>query len=267
MLNKRILVRGANDSAPSRNAFTLIELLVVISIVAILAAILFPVFARAKTAAKKTASLSNLRQIGVAWKLYTEDNNDTLMRVRTTDGTTELYWWASWDGVTLRTDQGLLSPYAPSPGVLHDPSFDDRLRTNLGLPGYGYNYAYLAPSTFEPPTYAEVPVPVSDGQIGDPAATVAFATCARINNWAYTTPTLEGSTFLDPPSNNYPGFHGRTNGSGNVLWADGHAVSWRPRLRSGGFGFGFDSKDFRKENLGDIDLDGDPSTDELFDLK
>jgi len=59
-----------------RNAFTLIELLVVIAIIAILAAILFPVFAQAKLAAKKTADLSNLKQIGTMIMLYGNDNDD-----------------------------------------------------------------------------------------------------------------------------------------------------------------------------------------------
>ncbi|ARU43124.1 MAG: prepilin-type N-terminal cleavage/methylation domain-containing protein [Armatimonadota bacterium] len=61
-----------------RRAFTLIELLVVIAIIAILAAILFPVFARAKEAAKNTADLSNGRQIGMAVKLYIGDYDDTM---------------------------------------------------------------------------------------------------------------------------------------------------------------------------------------------
>jgi prepilin-type N-terminal cleavage/methylation domain-containing protein len=59
-----------------KRAFTLIELLVVIAIIAILAAILFPVFAQAKVQAKKTADLSNLKQSGVAFLIYTNDGDD-----------------------------------------------------------------------------------------------------------------------------------------------------------------------------------------------
>ena len=60
-------------------AFTLIELLVVIAIIAILAAILFPVFAQAKNAAKKTACLNNMKQMGTAMMLYLNDNDDRIM--------------------------------------------------------------------------------------------------------------------------------------------------------------------------------------------
>jgi prepilin-type N-terminal cleavage/methylation domain-containing protein/prepilin-type processing-associated H-X9-DG protein len=63
-------------SIQSRKAFTLIELLVVIAIIAILAAILFPVFAQAKAAAKKTACLSNTKQTALASVMYGGDSDD-----------------------------------------------------------------------------------------------------------------------------------------------------------------------------------------------
>ena len=59
-----------------KKAFTLIELLVVIAIIAILAAILFPVFAQAKVAAKKTVAISNQKQIGLGFVMYNNDNDD-----------------------------------------------------------------------------------------------------------------------------------------------------------------------------------------------
>ena len=59
------------------NAFTLIELLVVIAIIAILAAILFPVFAQARESARQTACTSNLKQIGIGLKMYQQDYDET----------------------------------------------------------------------------------------------------------------------------------------------------------------------------------------------
>lgn len=250
-----------------RVAFTLIELLVVIAIIAILAAILFPVFAQAKVAAKKAASMSNLKQIGLAWTMYDTDADDTLMRVSTIGpGTKTTYWWGSWDGSTLRPQEGLLYPYTHNHGIDTDPGFDNKLRTALGLTGYGYNYAYLSPSNYNPPDYVETPIPVTYSQIAAVAETVCFATCARINNWQYAVPTLEGSTYLDPPSFDNPGFHGRYSGLGVVLWCDGHAKVFKPVMRSGTFGYGFNASDFNGNSLGDIDKDGDFSTDEFFDL-
>ena len=64
----------------TRKAFTLIELLVVIAIIAILAAILFPVFAQAKVAAKKAAAISNQKQIGLAMLMYMSDYDDVYAR-------------------------------------------------------------------------------------------------------------------------------------------------------------------------------------------
>jgi len=65
-----------------KKGFTLIELLVVIAIIAILAAILFPVFAQAKLAAKKTTGLNQTKQIGIALQLYLNDFDDTYMKYR-----------------------------------------------------------------------------------------------------------------------------------------------------------------------------------------
>lgn len=61
----------------SRRAFTLIELLVVIAIIAILAAILFPVFAKAREAARQSTCLSNSKQIGLAFGMYVQDYDET----------------------------------------------------------------------------------------------------------------------------------------------------------------------------------------------
>ena len=62
-----------------RRGFTLIELLVVIAIIAILAAILFPVFARAREKARQTSCLSNLKQVGLASNMYLQDYDERLV--------------------------------------------------------------------------------------------------------------------------------------------------------------------------------------------
>lgn len=76
-----------------RKGFTLIELLVVIAIIAILAAILFPVFAQAKTAAKRSGCASNLRQIGVALHMYMDSYDDTLPQSTHSAGTDVSISW------------------------------------------------------------------------------------------------------------------------------------------------------------------------------
>lgn len=85
----------------AKKAFTLIELLVVIAIIAILAAILFPVFAQAKEAAKKTSCLSNAKQMGTGMMLYIGDVDDTLP------------WSAYWD-------YSPVSGWATAAGGMHE---------------------------------------------------------------------------------------------------------------------------------------------------
>lgn len=245
-------------------ALTLIELLVVIAIVAILAAILFPVFAQAKEAARKTSCASNLAQIGLGWTLYDNDNDDTLMRLDTVGAGSEInYWWGGWDGASLRAPDGLLYPYMKSGLIQACPSFDNTLRAAIGLTGYGYNAQYFSPANFLPPDYVEQDIPVNYSQIEAPADTVAFADSARIDNWDYATPTLQGNILLEPPSAEYPTFHGRHFGQGNILWADGHVKSRAPTYRTGAFGFGFDSAWFVPQHLGDI-TNGNEWSDDLF---
>jgi len=77
--------RLATDNGPlatDKRAFTLIELLVVLAVIGILAALLLPAISKAKEAARATACLSNLRQIGIALQLYVQDNNNKLPVMR-----------------------------------------------------------------------------------------------------------------------------------------------------------------------------------------
>lgn len=77
-----------------KKGFTLIELLVVIAIIAILAAILFPVFAQAKEAAKKTVCVSNQKQIGLGIMMYLTDNDDVYPQSQYGIGDTQVSWSA-----------------------------------------------------------------------------------------------------------------------------------------------------------------------------
>jgi prepilin-type processing-associated H-X9-DG protein len=235
-------------------AFTLVEFLVCVAIVAALLGILFPAFAAAKASARQAASLSNIRQVGLAWLLYSEDASGVAMVPRAwLGGRKYAYWWASYDEATGVADEteGLLSPYTRDGRIQADPNWPDRLRTATGATGYGYNHRYLGTGR------------ASVASLGDPAATVAFAASARVG---FLPPhRLEGNTYLEPPSSGYPTFHGRANGYGAVAWADGHVASRAPDYRPGPAG-SWPPGWFARHRLGDIDRDGDFATDELFDL-
>lgn len=125
-----------------RNAFTLIELLVVIAIIAILAAILFPVFAQAKLAAKKTNDLSQLKQHGLASLMYSNDYDDNSMAFPYA-----ATWSTSCPGCSSATafthgEMGpwwtdRIMPYVKNRGIFANPSNTDTLYICKGywLPG------------------------------------------------------------------------------------------------------------------------------------
>ncbi len=271
MLEPNFKRRGAAPASKSPG-FTLIELLVVVAIIAILAAILFPVFGRARENARRTSCQSNLKQIGLAWLQYAQDYDERIMRFSTgaasassaTPSNKIRYWWGSWDGSTFQGMEGLVQPYMRSDQVRACPSFTATpANAYEGNTGYAYNVDLLSPTDYESaPPYAATPRAASLAQIEAPAKTIAFADAAGLNSGA-----LKPSTYLSKPSDDFPNFHARHLESGNVLWCDGHVKARRPVYRSGNFGYGMNGETMRQNQLGDLDEDGALTTNEFFNGK
>ncbi len=135
-------MKQANRRTPSSRAgFTLIELLVVIAIIAILAAILFPVFAKVREKARQTSCLSNEKQLGLGFAQYLEDNDGNFpcgtnaVWVATP---TEFVWGTRW--VNAVGWAGQIYPYVKSAAVYSCPD-DPTTANGYGTPiSYGMNY-------------------------------------------------------------------------------------------------------------------------------
>jgi prepilin-type N-terminal cleavage/methylation domain-containing protein len=107
-----------------RIAFTLIELLVVIAIIAILAAILFPVFAQAREKARQTMCLSNLKQCVTGATMYSQDYDELFLTIGMVNGRPSPGNFVYW--------QALIQPYLKNRGVTLCPSF----KYNYGSPSW-----------------------------------------------------------------------------------------------------------------------------------
>jgi len=209
-----------------RRAFTLIELLVVVAIIAILAAILFPVFARARESARRAQCASNLRQLVTATHLYLQDYDGRYFHH---DWRNPQFWFGWVTGRQVDRARGLLAPYLKNGDVQKCPSFTGAFEFGGATAGYGYNYAYLTDNWGNPGVHESV--------IARPANCIVFGDAA-IYKWWVQPPVVSEVFGLFPPSVtvpwNSPTSQFRHNGLTQVVFADGHVKALPPRVRSTG---------------------------------
>jgi prepilin-type N-terminal cleavage/methylation domain-containing protein/prepilin-type processing-associated H-X9-DG protein len=213
--------------------FTLIELLVVIAIIAILAAILFPVFAQAREKARQTSCLSNTKQMTLACLMYAQDYDETYP-LYTYDYLT--YWVGGrrTAGAPMEKQRGLLWPYVKNSDISRCPSYAGD--SNLGGFGYGYNEK-IAGDRYDASLGYILLDPARESALSHPAETLLFGDAGnRTEPTANTPPTMKGTggtvqeiILLQPPSSwCYPGYgctssvDFRHQGMANFSYCDGH---------------------------------------------
>lgn len=192
-----------------RRGFTLIELLVVIAIIAILAAILFPVFAQARESARKISCLSNTKQITMAAMMYVQDVDETLispaLRAKGTTPQSQWFWGSNW-----KTWPELILPYNKSLDVYTCPNRRDSPYYTYCINVNSSNDDYPNPPT--PPgnwfdgngngTPKANQTPVALAQLQAPASTIWFYDAnssiyqSGLNKWS----DLEALASSDPAS-------------------------------------------------------------------
>ncbi len=209
-----------------RRGFTLIELLVVITIIAVLAAILFPVFAQAREKARSIACLSNLKQIGTATQMYIQDNDQ------------RLFFRATSNAASTRTGLAVAKT---------DPSYNSLQWWNEMMPYIKSNALFACPDdsapTLSPDGNGNLVIPrsytcsaaveaLTDAQVTNPAATIVITEkwSRTVAGAAVSAPFMDafdGDMETDPP-HPMKEIASRHQGGLNCSFFDGHAKWLRP---------------------------------------
>jgi prepilin-type N-terminal cleavage/methylation domain-containing protein/prepilin-type processing-associated H-X9-DG protein len=227
---------------PVLRGFTLIELLVVISVIAILAAILFPVFARARENARKTSCASNLKQLGLGLLQYTQDYDEKYpLRRFFPNGTPAGAAYSSSDAVAANYDdfswRTVTQPYIKSEQLFVCPSNPDNNKASYD-PEFKRSYAGNANWTGSAPNTVERGIfgqsnPVALAQVERPAEVIAVTEIWHVpwvaiiihrDDLTYDDSGTGGATYKLYEDALYAGHMGRSN----YLFADGHVKALRP---------------------------------------
>ncbi len=167
-----------------RLAFTLIEILVVIAIIAILAAILFPVFSRARESARRASCASNLKQIGLAWIMYSQDYDERTTPVYVAVpqgpylGHATLSYWPDLLHPYVKSGSGKVGESGSMRGVFTCPStnslFESENTDHWKAVRYAYNQSNINNDYI---VYDEgsLSYGVSMSRLGHPSQTIAFS--------------------------------------------------------------------------------------------
>jgi prepilin-type N-terminal cleavage/methylation domain-containing protein/prepilin-type processing-associated H-X9-DG protein len=205
-----------------REGFTLIELLVVIAIILILAAILFPVFAKVRAKALQATCLNNLNQLGKAAEMYQSAWGDVLVPYGMPFGTG--IWYNLLDPYLKQIEGGSFNNYNLGKIYRCPAAPEEETQGWAFQRSYGMN-AHCGGAMN---TNSAVVVPVSKAKY--PSQTIRIAEVA----WEPTPGAGQGgSAFaMDPRVSDGREFPGRHNGTGSVLWIDGHVSSMTPERYS-----------------------------------
>ena len=213
--------------------FTLIELLVVIAIIAILAAILFPVFSRARAKATQTSCLANVKQLGLAFAMYAADYDSMLPPGTYYDaGWTHEYAWdffVDWSAWPATYTLGFVGKYTQSGQIAVCPDLYGA--NSFGRPesGYAYNANLCAMNKIAsgPLVGSDSPPAVSLEDMNHPTDVVLLSDSAA---WSSFSNELIQNNILRAPHDfmrvawsSGPNVHFRHNGTANVAYCDGHA--------------------------------------------